>query len=94
MQRLNLLVSQFLDFAEFQALEQIPMSMQDWVEALDNQIISNKRKLLERKGNISHKQAIEKAEREFEIYREREMRQLESDFDKAVKMLTQNSSEE
>ena len=50
--------------------------------------------MLEGKGNISHKQAIEKAEKEFEIYREREMRQLESDFDKAVKMLTQNSSEE
>ena len=94
LQRLNLLVSQFLDFAEFQALEQIPMSMQDWIDALDNQIISNKRKLLEGKGNISHRQAIEKAEKEFEIYREREMRQLESDFDKAVKMLTQNSSEE
>ena len=94
LQRLNLLVSQFLDFAEFQALEQIPMSMQDWINALDNQIISNKRKLLEGKGKISHKQAIEKAEKEFEIYREREMRQLESDFDKAVKMLTQNSSEE
>ena len=27
------------------------------------------------------------AEREFEIYREREMRMLESDFDKAVKRL-------
>lgn len=29
LQRLNLLVSQFLDFAEFQALEQRPMRMQD-----------------------------------------------------------------
>lgn len=90
LQRLNLLVSQFLDFAEFQALEQIPMSMQDWIKALDNQIINNKRKLFEGKGNVSHKQAIEKAEKEFEIYREREMKQLESDFDKAVKMLNQN----
>ncbi len=88
LQRLNLLVSQFLDFAEFQALEQIPMSMQDWIDALDNQIVSNRRKLLEGKGSISHKQAIEKAEKEFEIYREREMRQLESDFDKAIKLFT------
>jgi len=44
--------------------------------------------LLTNKGNISHKQAIEKAEREFEIYREREMKQLESDFDRAVKQLS------
>ncbi len=87
LQRLNLLVSQFLDFAEFQALEQIPMTMQNWIDALDNQIVSNKRKLLEGKGNISHKQAIEKAEKEFEIYRKREMEQLESDFDKVIKLI-------
>lgn len=87
LQRLNLLVSQFLDFAEFQALDQIPMSMQEWIRALDNQIIANRRNLLEGKGNISHKQAIEKAEKEFEIYRTREMRQLESDFDREVKKL-------
>lgn len=93
LQRLNLLVSQFLDYAELQALEQIPMSMQDWINALDNLIISNKRKLLEGAGNISHKQAVEKAEREFEIYRAREMKQLESDFDKAVKLLTQSGEQ-
>ena len=59
LQRLNLLVSGFLDFAEFQALEMNPMSMKDWIEALDNQIIAHKRKILIGKGNISHKQAIE-----------------------------------
>ncbi len=90
LQRLNLLVSQFLDFAEFQALEQVPMTMQNWIDALDNQIVSNRRKLLEGKGNISHKQAIEKAEKEFEIYRAREMRQLESDFDRAIRELKDN----
>lgn len=89
LQRLNLLVSQFLDFAELQALEQIPMTMQNWIDALDNQIVSNRRKLLEGKGRISHKQAVEKAEKEFEIYRAREMKQLKSDFDRAVKLLQQ-----
>lgn len=34
---------------------------------------------------------LEKAEREFEIYRDREMRLLESDFDKAVKALLENN---
>ena len=90
LQRLNLLVSQFLDYAEFQALEQRAMTMNDWIEELDNQIIQNKRKLLEGNGKISHKEAIEKAEKEFEIYREREMKQLESDFDKVIKMLNSN----
>lgn len=87
LQRLNLLVSQFLDYAEFQALEQRSMTMQDWSNELDNQIIANHRRLLEGKGTVSHKQAIEKAEKEFEVYREREMKTLESDFDKAIKKL-------
>ena len=87
LQRLNLLVSGFLDFAEFQALEMNPMTMKDWIEALDNQIIGLKRKVLMGKGHISHKQAIEKAEKEFEIYRKREMDLLESDFDKEIKKL-------
>ena len=87
LQRLNLLTSQFLDFAEFQALEQTPMRMADWIAALDDQILRLRKNILEGNGSISHKEAIEKAEREFEIYREREMRMLESDFDKAIKQL-------
>ena len=91
LQRLNLLVSGFLDFAEFQALEMNPMTMKDWIEALDNQIIAHKRKVLIGKGNISHKQAIKKAEKEFAIYRKREMELLESDFDKEIKKLKDNN---
>ena len=87
LQRLNLLTSQFLDYAEFQALEQNPMTMADWVAALDDQILRLRKNILEGTGTVSHQEAIEKAEREFEIYREREMRMLESDFDKAVKRL-------
>ena len=87
LQRLNLLTSQFLDYAEFQALEQNPMTMADWIAALDDQILRLRKSILEGNGTVSHQEAIEKAEREFEIYREREMRLLESDFDKAVKQL-------
>ena len=90
LKRLNLLVSQFLDYAEFQALEMQEMRMCDWIAALDNQIVMLKRKLLEGKGHVSHKQAMEKAEREFQIYRQREMAQLESDFDKMMKNLPKN----
>ena len=92
LQRLNLLTSQFLDYAEFQALEQTPMRMADWIAALDDQIIRLRKHILEGNGSISHKDAIEKAEREFEIYLEREMRMLESDFDKAIKRLKDDDS--
>ena len=87
---LNLLVSQYLDFAELQALEERPMTMAEWVDELDRQLLSNRRELLRGKGKISHAQAIEKAEKEFEIFRAQEMKKLESDFDQAVKQLTQN----
>ena len=87
LKRLNLLVSQFLDFAELQALEQRTMKMQDWVEELDNQILLNRRKILEGNGKISHEEAIKKAEKEFQIYREREMKELQSDFDLLMKSL-------
>ena len=87
LQRLNLLVSQFLDFAEFQALEQKPMTMRDWIAALDRQITMLNKTPLIGSGKVSRAQAVEKAENEFEIYRTREMKQLESDFDRAVKAL-------
>lgn len=93
LQRLNLLTSQFLDYAEFQALEQNPMTMAEWIKALDDQIMRLRKNILEGTGTISHQEAIEKAEREFEIYREREMRMLESDFDKAVKRLMNKADE-
>lgn len=92
LKRLNLLVSQFLDFAEFQALEMKEMRMADWIKALDNQIIMLQRKLLEGKGQVSHKLAMEKAEKEFNIYRMREMSRLESDFDKMMKQLPKNDA--
>ena len=45
--RLNLLVSGFLDFAEFQALKLIPMTMADWVDTLDKQIIATRSEVLQ-----------------------------------------------
>lgn len=90
LQRLNLLVSQFLDYAELQALEQRIMKMNDWIQELDNQIILNRRKILEGKGIISHEEAIEKAEKEFKIYREREMKELQSDFDLLIRLISNN----
>lgn len=91
LQRLNLLVSQFLDFAELQALEQRTMKMIDWIQELDNQILRNRKKVLEGNGKISHEEAIKKAEIEFQIYREREMKELQSDFDLLMKSLPNNS---
>ena len=87
---LRLLVSQFLDFAELRALEQRPMRMQDWIAKLDALMTLSGRQLLHGSGKISHEEACRKAVAEFREYRRREMLQYESDFDRAVRELTQN----
>lgn len=81
LQRLNLMVSGFLDFAELQALDEHPMTMKDWVETLDNQIVASRRLLLEGNGKISHEQAMDKAEKEYDEYRKLELSRLKSDYD-------------
>ena len=88
LQRLNLLVAQFFDYAELQAMEQHPMTMQEWIDELDRVLSNNRRPLLEGSGSISHQQAQEKAEHEYTIYRQREMNQLESDYDRAIRQLS------
>ncbi|MBQ9292641.1 MAG: virulence RhuM family protein [Campylobacter sp.] len=93
LQILNLLVSQFLDFAELQALEMRKMTMQDWINELDRQLKNLNRELLQDKGKISHEQAIQKASNEFEIYRANEMKNLQSDFDKSIKKLKKDTNE-
>ncbi|MFA6769157.1 MAG: virulence RhuM family protein, partial [Parabacteroides sp.] len=87
LQVLNLLVSQYLDFAELQAIEEHSMTMQQWIEKLDDILSVGNRPLLSNAGTVSHKQAIEKAIQEFEEYRRKEMLQYESDFDRAIKEL-------
>ena len=84
---LNLLVSQYLDFAEVQALQQIPMKMVEWIKKLDDLMTLSGRQLLVGKGAISHEEAKKKAIAEFEKYRKMEMLQYESDYDRAIKEL-------
>ena len=67
------------------------MTMVNWVEELERNLLGNRRDVLKGKGRISKQQAFEKAEQEFEIYRSREMEQLVSDFDRAVKQLSQKT---
>ena len=87
LQIMQLIVSQFLDYAELQALEEKPMTMQEWIDRLDYQLQSIGRRVLDGAGSISHDKAVKKAEKEFEEYRKREMKELVSDFDKEMKKL-------
>ena len=65
---LNNLVSGYFDFAEVQAMRHNPMYMSDYIEHLDRVLSSTGEKLLDGAGTISHKQAMEKAAREYRKY--------------------------
>ncbi|MCD7804875.1 MAG: virulence RhuM family protein [Oscillospiraceae bacterium] len=65
---LNNLVSGYFDFAEISAIEHRPMYMSDYIRQLDNVLASGERPLLEDSGKVSHKQAIEKANAEYQKY--------------------------
>ena len=90
---LNLLVSQYLDFAEVQALQQNPMRMTEWIVKLDELMKVSGRQLLVGKGTITHDEAKQKAIAEFEKYRKMEMLQYESDYDRAIKELIQKENQ-
>lgn len=66
--QLNLLVEQFLAFAENQARQKKVMYMADWIKKLNDILTINENEILEHAGKISHKLALEIAGKEFEKY--------------------------
>jgi len=66
--QLNLLVEQFLAFAENQARQKKVMYMSDWIRKLNDILTINENEILEHAGKISHELALEIAETEYEKY--------------------------
>ncbi|EOS70937.1 hypothetical protein C818_00945 [Lachnospiraceae bacterium MD308] len=66
---LNKIVTAYLDIAEVHALNQEPMYMKDWLETIDDYLKMTRRDILTTKGRVTHKQALEKAHKEYEKYR-------------------------
>ena len=67
--KLNDLTNMFLVFAEDEAKERHVMTMSDWINATDDLLKFRRKQVLKDSGKISHKQAVEKAENEYEKYR-------------------------
>jgi hypothetical protein len=68
LKRLNLLVEQFLSFAELQSVERRVMYMKDWIRKLDGFLILNDKEILEHSGTVSHDDMEEKVRGELERY--------------------------
>jgi hypothetical protein len=88
---LNLIVSQYLDFAELQARSGKVMYMRDWKRKLDDFLRVNDREILQGMGKVSHQLAEELAQTEFKKFRQKQLaaeaETPNADFEQAVKKL-------
>ena len=66
---LNKIVTAYLDIAEVHALNQEPMYMKDWLETIDDYLKMTRRDILTGSGQITHKQALDKAHAEYDKYK-------------------------
>ena len=89
LQVLARIVNAYLDFAEMQAMRQIPMTMADWETRLNGFLTLWDRKILQDAGRITAELAKAKAETEFEKYRIVQDRLYQSDFDHFLQLETE-----
>lgn len=85
---LNRITSAYLEFAELQAIRQIPMTMKDWILKLDDFIKMTGSELLSNPGKISKLEAENKALAEYAKYKETikdELSEVEKHFLASVK---------
>ena len=89
--KLNDLTNMFLVFAEDEAKERHVMTMQDWIDATDDLLKFRRKNVLDNAGSISHREAIEKAENEYEIFKVKQDNEYISSMDKMLdKYLSEN----
>lgn len=97
LKKLSLIVTQYLDFAELQALERRPMTMRGWIAKLDAFLRAGDREILVHAGSISAEEAKRKAELEFEEFdqqrRQLEDAQTETEFVGEVESLAKKAKE-
>ena len=84
LERLNDLTNLFLDVAETEAKEQKTMTMNSWIEVADDLLKYRRKNILKDSGKISHKQAVEKANSEYEKFRVKQDNEYISSMDKML----------
>lgn len=90
---LNNLVSAYFDLAEINAIEHNTMYMADYVEQLDKILSSTGKDILENAGSISHKQAVEKAEAEYQKFIQKNLSPVEKEYLEVIKNLEKTAKE-
>ena len=88
------IVSAYLDMAELQAMRKIPMTMEDWEKRLAGFLSLWDREILQDAGKVTAELAKTFAESEFEKYRIVQDRLFESDFDRHIKKVLEDSKDQ
>lgn len=78
---LNRMVTAYLELAELQALNRKPMYMDDWLQRADDFLQMTGNEILTHAGTVSHKQALAKADKKYQDYKD----QLKNELSKAEK---------
>lgn len=73
---LNRIVNLYIDYAELRAKDHKPMYMRDWIQKLDDFLRLSDKELLTHAGSISAKLAKEKADAEYNKFKERTANEL------------------
>lgn len=73
---LNRIVNLYLDFAELQAKSHQPMYMKDWIQKLDDFLKLSGKEILTHAGRVSAEIAKQKADMEYDKFKERTMYEL------------------
>ncbi len=84
---LNRILSMYLDYAESQAIRQVPMKMKDWIQKLDAFLKFNEHEEVMDAGRVSHEIAVKLAGEEYEKFRVMQDREYIGDFEKKLKSI-------
>lgn len=84
---LNRMVTAYLEVAELQALNRQLMYMKDWIDRLNLFLTMTGHEILKNTGTISHEDALKKAHREYDKFKERlknKLSNVEEDYVKRI----------
>lgn len=90
LEALNRIVTAYLEFAELQAMNRKPMTMDAWIAKLDDFLRLSDRDVLTHAGRIGREQALEFSKAEFTRYKQRTLAEpssAERDFEEATRKL-------
>ena len=93
LEKLNRLVTMFIDYAEYNTMQEKLLTMDDLLAITDKFLSFNNSALLDNAGRISHELAIAKANEEYDKFKIKQDKNYISDFDKELEKYLKGNNE-